>query len=372
MSKRKIFRRMESTIASLMMLSALLFAASRLAVRMPESFAAVSPRLPIFTWLVGKPQDSETKGKLDFPLTLSNKQRNNALMIRAFRPAIGNNWKSTLRILTEGRQVALAAVVKKDGWAVSKASELPEGDFDCRCWDNRLVRGRVKAVDGDLDIALIQFDRQDLPAVIWPAGTVVVAGAWVATTDSRESPQAIGVVSVPNRPVATERAILGVQLAPADVGAAVVSIIPGSGAEKAGVEIDDIIYEVNGKKLNSRREVLEAIASYRAGQRLELSVRRGEKQLKMTARLMDLTQAVLDPTEMEVNGSVSARSSGFPRVIQHDTVLNPNQCGGPLVDLKGEVVGINIARASRVSSYALPSDVVQQALEKLYKEAKAK
>jgi serine protease Do len=246
---------------------------------------------------------------------------------------------------------------------------LPDGEFDCRTWDNKIVRGRVKATDTNLDLALIQVDRTDLPPAAWAIDSVLIAGAWVGTTDARETPQAIGVVSVPSRPVPPERAILGVQLAPAESGAAVVSVVPGSGAERAGLEVDDVIYAVNDKELASRREVLETIAKYRAGQRLKLSVRRGEKEITLVARLMDFTASIFDPTEMEVNGQVSARSSGFANVIQHDTVLTPNQCGGPLVSLKGEVVGINIARANRVSSYALPVDIVRETVARLKKTA---
>ncbi len=328
----------------------------------PISWNSITPLLTVWEPV---PQERRGAGTIELPTTLSNKQRNNALMVRAFRTAIGDSWKSTVRILNDGRQVALGAVVEKGGYVISKASELPEGDFDCRTWDNKIVRGRVKATDANLDLALIQVDREDLPPVKWALDTVLVAGAWVGTTDAREIPQAIGVISVPSRPVAPERAILGVQLAPADVGAAVVSVVPGSGAERAGLEVDDVIYAVNDKELPSRREVLDTIAQYRAGQRLKLSVRRGEKEMTMVARLMDLTSSVLDPTEMEVNGQISARSSGFAKVIQHDTVLTPNQCGGPLVSLKGEVVGINIARANRVSSYALPADIVRETILRL-------
>ena len=34
-------------------------------------------------------------------------------------------------------------------------------------------------------------------------------------------------------------------------------------------------------------------------------------------------------------------------VIQHDTVLRPVNCGGPVVDLDGRVVGVNIAHGGR-------------------------
>ena len=33
--------------------------------------------------------------------------------------------------------------------------------------------------------------------------------------------------------------------------------------------------------------------------------------------------------------------------------------GGPLVDLDGRVLGLNIARAGRVETWALPGDVIQ-------------
>jgi hypothetical protein len=52
-------------------------------------------------------------------------------------------------------------------------------------------------------------------------------------------------------------------------------------------------------------------------------------------------------------------------VLQHDTVLRPQQIGGPLIDLDGHAVGINIARADRVSSYALPAATVQTVLRDL-------
>jgi S1-C subfamily serine protease len=51
--------------------------------------------------------------------------------------------------------------------------------------------------------------------------------------------------------------------------------------------------------------------------------------------------------------------------VQHDTVLKPNQCGGPIVGLQGKTLGLNIARAGRVASYAVPSDVVMGLLSDL-------
>ncbi len=46
-------------------------------------------------------------------------------------------------------------------------------------------------------------------------------------------------------------------------------------------------------------------------------------------------------------------------------MLRPADCGGPLVDLSGKAVGINIARAGRTESYAAPADKVQALLTDL-------
>ena len=62
---------------------------------------------------------------------------------------------------------------------------------------------------------------------------------------------------------------------------------------------------------------------------------------------------------------LSRRRSGFPQAFAHDAPLRPNDCGGPVVDLDGRVVGLNIARASRAHSLAIPADVVQRVVEEM-------
>jgi serine protease Do len=63
-----------------------------------------------------------------------------------------------------------------------------------------------------------------------------------------------------------------------------------------------------------------------------------------------------------LGGELTRRRFGFPSALQHDTVLSPAECGGPIVDLEGRVVGFNIARAGRTESYALPVAEVNQRL----------
>jgi serine protease Do len=59
---------------------------------------------------------------------------------------------------------------------------------------------------------------------------------------------------------------------------------------------------------------------------------------------------------------LSARRTGFPQVLQTDMVLDAKDCGGPVVDLEGRVLGINIARAGRVETWVLPGEVIKPLL----------
>ena len=67
----------------------------------------------------------------------------------------------------------------------------------------------------------------------------------------------------------------------------------------------------------------------------------------------------------QMGSMTSQRAEDFELVIQHDTVLQNWQCGGPLMNLDGKAVGLNIARAGRVASYALPASVLKPAIARL-------
>jgi hypothetical protein len=71
-----------------------------------------------------------------------------------------------------------------------------------------------------------------------------------------------------------------------------------------------------------------------------------------------------------MGGEISQVRDGFPSVIQTDMVLNPEECGGPVLDLQGQVVGIVAARAGRIRSYVIPSEAILAMLQRKPIEAK--
>ena len=59
-----------------------------------------------------------------------------------------------------------------------------------------------------------------------------------------------------------------------------------------------------------------------------------------------------------MGSKLSDRRSGIPRLFQTDAVVKPGDCGGPIADLDGHVVGLMIARAGRTESWAIPAETV--------------
>lgn len=296
-----------------------------------------------------------------FTGTRSN-QRNQYATLRAYREAIGDQWKTTVQIFDSDKQLALGTIVRSDGWIATKSSELPDSPIDVRLFDGSRATGKVKVRRPESDLALLKIERSELPAIRWNPDAQVPVGGWLASADSRALPLALGVVSVRSRTIHQEKPVLGIQLSIKKDVPYIESVVTGSGADKAGLREGDVIKELDQRPMQTSQEVLEYLKSISAGSRLNIVVDRDGNEVALMGQMMDLSMSLLDPTEMEVNGSISARSTGFRDVIQHDTVLAPNDCGGPLIDVDGNAVGLNIARAGRICSYALPAKVVDETI----------
>ncbi len=70
-----------------------------------------------------------------------------------------------------------------------------------------------------------------------------------------------------------------------DSGALVALVEPGSAAEKAGLKVDDIIVEVNGKKISGAAELRNTIGLMGSGERVRIRYLRGGKIESTTATL---------------------------------------------------------------------------------------
>lgn len=293
--------------------------------------------------------------------------RSQSKVLAAFRDTVKTPALSTVRIYSEGRRAALGAVVRSDGYVVTKASEL-RGELECQLFSGKRLPAQLLARDSALDLAVLKIEAQNLPEVRWAEADPPV-GSLLATPGLERDPVAIGVVSVGRRKIPKPPAALGVQLDEVDSPAKIIRVIPDSAAQKAGVENEDIVLQVNDKKIASRRELVETIRNFMPGDRVKLLIQRGTEQKTLEAVLGGIHQIFEgeDRAEFQNNlgGPLSERRAGFDAALQHDTILRPYDCGGPLVNLDGAAIGLNIARAGRVESYAIPADVVKQAVQRM-------
>jgi serine protease Do len=68
-------------------------------------------------------------------------------------------------------------------------------------------------------------------------------------------------------------------------GAMVHGVLKGSPAEKSGVQIGDVILQVNGKPISTSNELQSEIAMHRAGDYVDLTIWRDEKQMNIKVKL---------------------------------------------------------------------------------------
>ena len=101
-----------------------------------------------------------------------------------------------------------------------------------------------------------------------------------------------------------------------------------------------------------------SIHRHRIGETVKVTVDRGNKIQEVTVRLDQGQLGTCRPERRnpEPHGrGAHRRANDFANVWQHNTVLKPSQCGGPLVDSNGKVLGINIAHAGASESYCIPA-----------------
>lgn len=317
------------------------------------------------------------------PLAAQTKEDRRPAIARLFLDAAGKVNDSTVRVRANGMDVALGTVVDPTGCILTKGDELfvrgkLRSPITVQLRDGTIYPADCIGYHRDTDLMMLKVDA-DLPAVSFADGKKAVAGNWVAATGPDSDPVAAGVVSAGPRKLygdearitRGDRGYLGVLLGkPKDQdGALITHVEPHSPATRAKLKADDVIVRVAGKAVSDPDVLQKIMEDYQPGDSVVVSVKRGENELDLKVRLGSRAEFDRGAFQNKIGSDLSSRRTGFPSVIQHDMVLKPNECGGPLVDLDGNVLGINIARAGRVETWTLPGEVIRP-LIKQFKDKK--
>ena len=270
-------------------------------------------------------------------------------------------------------QIALGVVVSDEGWVLTKASEL-KGQLFCETASGDLVEAQIFGLDPEYDLALLKVTDKNSQYVWQPANwagpVAAITGDWLATPLDHKEDSHVGVVSVDSREIPPSKPFIGINMRDAKAtGVEIREVQKKSPASESGLKIADVILKLDDTSIKDMEQLREQLEQCDAGDVVTLTVMRSERERKIK-----LTLANRDKVSVENERSVkqnrmgprlSGRRKNFPLAFQHDTSLHAKECGGPVVNLDGEVVGVNVARAGRVASLAIPAHRVLEIIERL-------
>ncbi len=297
-------------------------------------------------------------------------------VVAAFEPQRKVLQTSSAVMLDGRKEIGYGVVISEDGLILAKASEVNSVAGLAVTVDETNYREvKVLAVDPTWDVALLKVEASGLVPVVYAETSALPQGMWVvangATTRTTRRLLA-GIVSAKTREIpASGGAALGVILNPKAKGLEIDDVNEKSGAKEAGLRKGDVILAIEGKKVKKIEQIGEILKDRKAGSTVKMTFRREGQEITADVRLAARGEMFTDQMNRndQMSGDFSPRRSGFPRVMQHDILGSRQVQGGPLLDLDGKCVGMNIARANRAESFAIPVEDLKEIAARLVKQA---
>ena len=97
------------------------------------------------------------------------------------------------------------------------------------------------------------------------------------------------------------------------------------------------------------------------------ALQRGELSMTLGSPLGDFTESVSLGIISGLNRQIDMGTHKFEEAIQTDATINPGNSGGPLIDMAGQLIGVNFCSRRDASqlNFAIPSEVVNDIVPEL-------
>ena len=283
---------------------------------------------------------------------------------------------SVVEIFGQHQRLALGTVVSAEGFIVTKHSLL-EPVVEVKLPDQRRLAAELVRFDVTTDLALlkIQGDPLGLTPVDWQhAARQIFPTQGKLMLSIHPAPQStqMGMVITSehqlNVPTSASdgRFVWGVDFQPEvdqqffqtdsrtgyHRGLRVKRVKPRFLGESCNLLQGDLVTAVNGKNMQSVNDFDDLTSSLTAGQPIELSLVRGQRAMQLN--VVAQSSWTRSAHDLWGGGAFSNRRFGLGEVVIHDIPIDPNQQGGLLIDIEGNLVGINLARSLRTATIAIP------------------
>jgi serine protease Do len=154
---------------------------------------------------------------------------------------------------------------------------------------------------------------------------------------------------------------LGVELGDQSGKVLIQRVVEGA-AQRAGVKSGDVLIRLNETEIERQTDATKFLRNQDPNSKITVVIQRDDSELIKEIVLgnrPDNSRHIAN----NLAGGKSFRRDGFQLAISHDAELRPEECGGPIFDLDGEFLGINISRFSRTRTYAIPKSVLKQLVD---------
>ena len=251
----------------------------------------------------------------------------------------------------------------KSALVVCKASLLGEhvslqDQFRCHAIAGAWQSAKFLGYDKDLDLSFLRVDFPDAKKQIEIRHAKnSQPGQWLISPGYQQKlPLGVGVLGAEPREIDSSAGYAGLSVDETEQGLSITKVMANSGAAHAGFLTGDFLMESEERPASKRRWLSRLLGQYEPGDWLIVLAKRGEEVIRFDLQIGTTWNSTLNRQALmnRFGSDVSERRTGFRSVIQHDTILHPKHCGGPIVNLKGELVGVNIARAGRTDTLAVP------------------
>lgn len=275
---------------------------------------------------------------------------------------------SVVEILQKENRVALGTVVGLNGQVLTKfslVSDIDDKEISFRAngvsWSGKLIGS-----DETNDVALFQLDGgEKRPADVLRPVTFTTDGRLrngkiVIGIGTSSKSLSVGMTTAAPTPVPTRKTDcetcvdMGLAI---DLNMQLTRVYPRTVGERLGMLVGDQILMVNQQRVSTPDQFEKIEKQIQVGDVVTIAYRRNGRAFVITDKLPAITKN--SKQDRWGGGPFSQRRSGFDEILVHDSVIDPADCGGPLVNLQGQFCGINIARSMRVCSLAIPAKSVQ-------------
>ena len=134
-------------------------------------------------------------------------------------------------------------------------------------------------------------------------------------------------------------------------------------AQRAGIKSGDVLIRLNEIDIDRRTDATQFLFSQDPNSTIKAIIERDDAELTKEIVLGNRPDASRHAAD-RLAGGKSTRRDGFQLAISHDAELGREDVGGPVFDLSGEFLGINVSRFSRTRAYAMPQSVLKQFVDK--------